>query len=106
MLFCTDFLEEKKLFKVFEGISDTKSQWKNIGRALGLSSSVLDGIEKKNDTNQQDCLYDMLEKWIATGKATFEDLLSALESKLVGYKDFTTRIRTLSLKEKREKFGL
>ena len=55
--------------------------WKQIGRQLGIDSTVLDGIGLENATHQKtshSCCTNMIYKWLENTNATWEKLLDVL----------------------------
>ena len=76
-----------------EAIWDARSQWKDIGRKLGLREGDIRAIHEPTDG---ECLHEVLCMWIQSGKATISDLLEALESRIIGRSDIVREIRQLS----------
>ena len=55
------------------------ADWKDIGTELGLKDNIVDNIEKNNRSIVQDCLKDVLKKWLKlTPNATWRTLEIAL----------------------------
>ena len=56
-----------------------REDWRNLGAELLFNTGTLDAIEMDR-RNAGDKLGAVLERWMYTGKATINDLISALES--------------------------
>lgn len=69
-----------------------RSNWKNIGRALGVCDGDIKAI---HDPNDSECLHKVLSKWIHTGEATISDLLKALAHETVNRNDVVNEIHVL-----------
>ena len=80
------------LQRVRRSIWKTRSLWKEIGRALGISDDIICTIHCANDG---ECLNEVLSKWIYSGKATISDLLLALAAETVERNDIKNRIHVL-----------
>ena len=70
----------------------TRSLWKEIGRALGISDDTISTIHYTDDG---ECLNKVLSLWIYSGKATIRDLLRALADKTVKRNDIKNEINVL-----------
>ena len=77
---------------VRSSIWSTRSLWKEIGRALGISDDIIRTIHYTDDG---ECLNEVLSKWINSGKATISDLLRALANKTVDRNDIKNGIHVL-----------
>ena len=73
-----------------EHIWDIRSQWKDIGRKLGLKDGDIRAIHEHSDG---ECLHEVLSLWIHTGQATISDLLTTLESRIIRRPDIARNIR-------------
>ena len=58
---------EDDLFDAYSGIVCLSPQWKNIGLALGLLSSDIGKIENTCHCKPEDCLREVLLRWIKLG---------------------------------------
>ena len=85
-----------------EAIWDARSQWKDIGRKLGLKEGDIRAIHEPSDG---ECLHEVLLQWMHSGRATTAYLLMALESKAVGCSDLVKEIQSLK-GEARAEVGL
>ena len=60
---------------------DYADHWKTIGDLLGVPTTLLDGTETTNPTNQQWCCSEMLKIWLASNtSATWKDILEAIDT--------------------------
>ena len=78
-------------------IWDSRAGWRDIGRALDLSEGTIDSIKEPNNGES---LHVVLKKWMQTGKATIQDLLSALEDRTVDRTDIANEVRALKGKDR------
>ena len=69
-------------------IWEARAQWKNIGRALGISEGTINTIHVDDDES----LHQILTRWIQSDRATIQDLLTALEDPTVGRNDIVNEI--------------
>ena len=83
-------------------VFEARSQWKAIGRALGLTEGTIDSIHHQDDG---ECLHKVLSKWMHSGGATIHGLLGALEDITVARHDIAHKIRSLN-DEDRTRVGL
>ena len=79
-----------------------RSQWKAIGRALGLTYDTIDSIHDQDDV---ECLHKVLSIWMQSGGSTIHGLLDALEDITVARHDIAHMIRSLK-DEDRTRVGL
>ena len=94
---------EDHLSPIRGAIHRARDQWLDIGRELHLQEHDL--IEIRNDyTSDKECLYQMLRKWMQTGKATIEKLLEVLDNEIIGYRDLANEIRAYN-PERRAQLG-
>lgn len=80
-------------------------QWKPIGEALDLTPGTLKSIGRSHRDDDNECLNEVLSKWMHSGKATMAELLEALEEPGVKRGDIVTEIQALE-GEKRSRVGL
>ena len=83
-----------------EEIWDARSQWKDIGRKLGLKDGDIHAI-KESEHNISECLNEVLVQWMQTGKATIYDLFKALDSRVIGRSDIVRTIQSLRGEERK-----
>ena len=79
-------------------LHDVRSKWYNIGIELDISTGTLDAIKAQNS----DCdgyLREMIKHWLSmkSHKATFDDIVEALSSELVGEMALAENTRSLQL---------
>ena len=81
--FCFSYAEvlsTENMKEVLDLTWDYRSKWMFIGIALGIDMGTLKAIEKdKKDT--EDCLVELLNKWLCCPKATRSALTTALQSR-------------------------
>ncbi len=96
-----NILEIEHLWHIHEAVYDARAEWKFIGRALGIDSTLLDSIHSRvrQDDNKEH-LYQVLERWIQSGEATMKRLLEALESKVIGKTHVANAIRAFTPEQK------
>ena len=71
-------------------IWEARAQWKNIGRALGISEGTICSIH----ADDGESLHQILTHWMHAGNATIQDLLTALEDPTVGRRDISNKLRS------------
>ncbi len=84
-----------------EAIWDARSEWKDIGRKLGLTNGDIHAI-KDGNKNISECLIEVLVQWMQTGKATIYEMLKALESAVICRSDIANTIRSRQGEERKE----
>lgn len=80
-------------------LCDARVKWEMIGRKLNINSNDLDCIKAQHGNNFRECLYQMIVKWMKSGRATMNDLLRALRDQMVGHEALANKImqgRTLA----------
>ena len=82
---------------VKSAVWQSRASWRDLGRALDLSEGTIDSIKEPNDGES---LHMVLKKWMQTGKATIQDLLTALEDRTVDRTDIANEVRTLKGKNR------
>ncbi len=96
-----DALSIKNLVEVLEHAYSARARWKNIGLVLGLDP---DDVESIHGLDDGECLKEALGKWLRnseTLKPTWQSLLEALRSKIVGHEHAAQEIEKY-LKSKKE----
>ena len=83
---------DSHLMQLKEAIWDVRSKWRNIGRILSLTDGDIDAIHERDDG---ECLHQVMSQWIHTGRATVNDLVIALESRMIGRPDIVKEIKSL-----------
>ena len=87
---------DKHLMSLKEAMWSARSKWKDIGRKLGITEGDIEAIHEHDDG---ECLHKVLLNWVRTGRATINDLLKALESKVIGHPEIIGEIRSLIKEE-------
>ena len=85
-----------------EAIWDARAKWKDIGRKLKLTEGDIEAIHEHDDG---ECLHKVLSQWMHTGGAKINDLLKALENRIVNRSDLAEQIQS-RVGENRDKVGL
>ena len=57
-----------------------RAKWRNLGAELLIPSDTLDEIEEDQRNTDEHKLGAVLERWMYTGRATIDQLISALDS--------------------------
>ena len=73
-------LSEKNIFEL---AWDARVKWYHIGIQLGQKTTNLDVIGKEKDDDT--CFTRMIIEWLRKGKATWDELIDALNHKTVGF---------------------
>ena len=69
---------------MFRAVLDARAKWYDIGLELKIDAASLDAIQEDNPRNVQNCLRDMLKKWLRSQlNPTWGAIVEALESPLV-----------------------
>ena len=68
---------------MMEATADIQTQWREMGEALGVSTTVLDEISSLIPCDELRCLYEMLRHWILDIGATWGGLVGAMRSSYV-----------------------
>ena len=69
--------------EVLDWTWDYRASWKIIGIDLSIDIGTLDAIGKNNHHKVEDCLVELLSKWLRGGKATRSAMTKALQSRKV-----------------------
>ena len=69
--------------KVLDWTWDYRASWKIIGIELDINTGTLDAIGENNQHKVENCLYELLSKWLRSGKATRSAMTRALQSRKV-----------------------
>ena len=83
--FTSELVTINDLPQVFRAVFDARTKWYDIGLELNIDAASLDAVQNDNPHNVQNCLRDMLKKWLRRSqpKPTWGALKEALESPLV-----------------------
>jgi len=77
---------------VCELLSEIPAKWNMLGIQLRINPGIIDGIQKDHKGDCSNCLMEVVKVWLKSGKACYEDLVTALKSRTVGEADLATRI--------------
>ena len=81
------------LNEVYTATFEARNKWKNILLGLGISLTIIDGIEIKCHNIPEDCYREGLGVWLRDRERRWEDLAKALYSPTVGHKDLAREIK-------------
>lgn len=75
-------LSVKNLLSIYKALQGAKNDWYFMGLELELSAADLDSIRKEFHNNPEDCLKEMLKKFLVKGdpKPTWQLFVDALKS--------------------------
>ena len=59
-----NILGDEDVQGILEDLTKITTEWKALGRALGLSSPTLDRIEAEKRENISECKYEMVKMWL------------------------------------------
>ena len=79
---CAEFFTTENMREVLDLAWDYRDKWMFIGIALGIDMGTLKAI-RKNNTDVEDCLVELLNTWLCCPKATRSALTTALQSRQV-----------------------
>ena len=83
--YLSDVLSINHLDQVRQAIWEGRIEWRNLGLELKLSPDTLKAISKRYPQSVDDCFVEMLSEWLKSGcRPTWEDMISALRSPIVG----------------------
>ncbi len=77
---------------MMEATADIQMQWREMGVALGISTTVLDDISSLKPFDELRCLYEMLHHWVLDIGATWGGLVGAMRSSNVKQKDIAKHL--------------
>lgn len=95
--FCagTDTISQSQFLE--EVASKIPAKWRRVGLFLGISSSALDGIEKRRRGDCHECFGDVFTHWqqLSTPQspANWATLVTVLQSNYVGEEELSDTIR-------------
>ena len=70
-----------------------RNEWRSIGVELGIPPDTLEAISRDHPQSINDCFLEMISEWLRnSGGPTWEDLISALKSPLVGLQPLATEL--------------
>ena len=83
------------LLTVFHALYDASTKWNCIGLELGMHHSDLAAIKQRHREDPYECLEDLLAGWLkrSNPKPTWEAVVKALESRIVGFEQLAESIK-------------
>ena len=90
---------------VKNALLDAAYKWNEIGQALDITPGTLRSIGRQFRGNDNECLNEVLTRWMHTGEATIDQLFEALEDDDVKRGDIVKQIKARQ-GEQRSKVGL
>ena len=83
----------KDLHEVLEAVFEVRSSWFSFGLALGIDEPTLQSTSVACRDNPEACLREVLSVWLKNfQKPTWDDIVIALRSRIVGYKHVANNI--------------
>ena len=78
-------LSVKDLLSIYKALKGARNDWYFMGLELGLSAADLDSIKTESHDNPEDCLKEMLKKFLVKEdlKPTWQLFVDALKN--IGY---------------------
>ena len=88
----SDYLTIADLKKLYLVTFDARIKWRNILLILDVPSDTIDSIGTKWRDNPDECYREGLKEWLKGGKRSWEDVIKALSSPIVGHSDIARTI--------------
>lgn len=80
-------LKIDNLEEVYTAAFDARSKWRNILFTLEIETNRINSIGDTWENNPEICFREGLSEWLKSGKRSWKDLIQALSTPTVGYKD-------------------
>ena len=80
----SDYLTIADLKKLYLVTFNARIKWRNILLILDVPSDTIDSIGTKWRDNPDDCYREGLKEWLKGGERSWEDIVKALSSPIVG----------------------
>ncbi|XP_064407538.1 uncharacterized protein LOC135352306 isoform X5 [Halichondria panicea] len=80
----SDYLTIADLGKLYIATFDARIKWRNFLLVLEIPSDTIDSIGKDWSNNPDDCYREGLKEWLKGGERSWEDVVKALSSPIVG----------------------
>ena len=80
----SDYLTIADLKKLYLVTFDARIKWRNILLILDVPSATIDSIGKDWSNNPEDCYREGLKEWLNEGEKSWEAMVEALSSPIVG----------------------
>ncbi len=81
----SDYLTIADLGDLYIETFDARIKWRNFLLVLKISSDTIDSIGTKWQDNPDDCYREGLKEWLKGEERSWEDVVKALCSPIVGY---------------------
>ncbi|XP_064389679.1 uncharacterized protein LOC135337641 isoform X2 [Halichondria panicea] len=81
----SDYLTIADLKKVYLVTFDARVKWRNILLVLDVSPATINNVGTKWRDNPDDCYREGLSEWLIGGERSWEDVMGALSSPIVGH---------------------
>ena len=79
-------------------IWEGRTEWRTLGLELGLSHNTLEAISRDYPQSIKDCFCEMMYEWLKSGGTpSWETLISALKSPLVGLQGLANEFEKVSV---------
>ncbi len=80
----SDYLTIEDLKKVYLVTFDARVKWRNVLLVLDVSPATINSVGTKWRENPDDCYREGLSEWLTGGERSWEDVMEALSSPIVG----------------------
>ena len=81
----SDYLTIADLGKLYIATFDARIKWRNFLLVLKIPSDIIDRIGKDWSNNPDDCYREGLKEWLKGEERSWEDVIKALSSPIVGH---------------------
>ncbi len=88
----SDYLTIADLKKLYLITFDARIKWRNILLILDVPSDTIDSIGTKWRDDPDECYREGLKEWLKGGEKSWEDVVKALSSPIVGHSDIAKTI--------------
>ncbi len=88
----SDYLTIADLGELYIATFDARIKWRNFLLVLEISTNTIDSIGTKWRNNPDDCYREGLKEWLKGGERSWEDVVKALSSPIVGHTDIARTI--------------
>ena len=91
-------LSIENLASLLEKLWSARVEWYNLGLALGLPCTDLDAIRDASPNRPDDCLREVLKKWLLScNPSKMMTLIKALSSQSVGFEQLAIELQSCSI---------
>ncbi|XP_064407306.1 uncharacterized protein LOC135352081 isoform X8 [Halichondria panicea] len=88
----SDYLTIADLGKLYIATFDARIKWRNFLLVLEIPSDTIDSIGKDWSNNPDECYREGLKEWLKGGERSWDDVVKALSSPIVGHSDIARTI--------------